>query len=69
MEVRGTGDGGQGASVAGNIGKNDKLASQGHVDAGVSGAPKLMQENKVNMFLVMGIMSQPNRSGEQGRME
>ncbi|PFR33909.1 T7SS effector LXG polymorphic toxin [Bacillus cereus] len=38
---KGTGDGGQGASVAGNIGKNDKLASQGHVDAGVSGAPKV----------------------------
>jgi hypothetical protein len=30
---------------------------------------KLMQENRVNMFLVMGIMSQPNRSGEQGKME
>ncbi|PRT10856.1 hypothetical protein C6352_12115 [Bacillus thuringiensis] len=33
--------GGKGASVAGHIGKNDKLASQGHVDAGVSGAPKV----------------------------
>lgn len=38
---KGTGVDGQGASVAGNIGKNDKLASQGHVDAGVSGAPKV----------------------------
>nr|EEK67058.1 hypothetical protein bcere0006_27790 [Bacillus wiedmannii] len=33
----GRGDVGKGASVAGNIGKNDKLASQGHVDAGKQG--------------------------------